>query len=150
MGRRERNSQDFPAAGLRWITSFRAGRNTLRATGSINGETVTDQLTFEYQTEVWKKPAQLKLELITENQHKATVQVSTLDANGVRCLDATVFVEFSLVGDGELIADLGTSTASRKVQLYNGRAQISLLKNGGKSIVSVESEGLPTAFMKVE
>ena len=150
LGKRQRDSQDFPAAGLRWVVPFRVGQNTLCAIGSKNGKTVTDELTFEYQAEAWGKPAQLKLELITENQQQATIQVYALDSNGVRCLDAKALVEFALAGDGELIADLGTSTASRKVELYNGRAGISILKNGGVSVVSVKSEGLATVYMKIE
>lgn len=150
LGVRERNSQDFPAAGLRWVTPFRVGENKLRAVGSRDGKSVVDELTFEYQTERWGQPARLKFEIIEQNDKQATVQVYALDEKGVRCLDANAIVEFSLVGDGELIADQGTSTAARKVQLYNGRAQISLNKNGGRSMVAVESEGLPTSLVSVD
>jgi beta-galactosidase len=149
LGRRERNSQDYPAAGLRWVTPFRTGQNELRAMGYRNGQKVEDTLTFAYQSEAWGKPARLQLKLISETDQQDTVQVYALDANGIRCLDATNEVEFSLTGDGELIADLGTSTAARKVQLYNGRAQISLNKNNGPSMVSVKSKGLPTVFVEI-
>jgi beta-galactosidase len=47
-----------------------------------------------------------------------------------------------------LIDNLGTSTTARKVQLYNGRALISVQRNG-KSVVSVSSEGLPTTFLSL-
>jgi beta-galactosidase len=65
-------------------------------------------------------------------------------------LDTRNFVHIDLTGDGQLIVDLGTSTTARKVQLDNGRAQISIRKNGGKSVVSVRSDGLPTAFLSLE
>ena len=32
---------------------------------------------------------------------------------------------------------------------HNGRAVISLLRNSGKSVVSVSSKGIPTAFLTV-
>jgi beta-galactosidase len=32
-GVRQRDSQNFPAAGLRWLTPLREGKNTLRAVG---------------------------------------------------------------------------------------------------------------------
>ncbi|MEO0510465.1 MAG: glycoside hydrolase family 2 TIM barrel-domain containing protein [Verrucomicrobiota bacterium] len=150
LGLRQRNSQNFPAAGLRWITPFKDGENTLHAIGRKAGKVVEDRITFEYQSQSWSDPAQLEFKLIAENEDSATVQVYALDENGVRCLDAKDFVHFDLNGDGELIADLGTSTAARKVQLYNGRAQITLHKHDGKSVVSVQSEGLPTAFLTID
>ena len=54
-----------------------------------------------------------------------------------------------LAGDGELIDDLGLNTASRFIELYNGRAMISLMRKGGSSQVSVSSKGIPTAFLQV-
>ena len=150
LGSRERDSEDFPAAGLRWVTPFKKGINTVKAVGRKDGETIIDELTFEYQTEGWGEPAQLRIEQIAETDESATIEVYALDAKGVRCLDGKNFVEFSLVGDGELIADLGTSITARKVQLYNGRAQISVRKRGGQSWVSVESEGIPTAFISIK
>jgi beta-galactosidase len=48
-----------------------------------------------------------------------------------------------------LIDDLGTDTASRVVELYNGRALISMKRNGGKSQVSVSSKEIPSAFLNV-
>jgi beta-galactosidase len=55
---------------------------------------------------------------------KVTLQACLLDANGVRCLDARNVVRFGLTGDGRLLDNLGTSTGSRVVQLFNGVAQI--------------------------
>ena len=55
-----------------------------------------------------------------------------------------------LGGDGTLIQNQGTSTGSRKVQAYNGRARIKVNLNKGKSIVAVKSEGIPTVFMEIQ
>ena len=75
----------------------------------------------------------------------SVVEAQLVDAKGVLCLDARNVVRFGLAGDGRLIDNLGTSTTARKVELYNGRAQISFQAKG-KSVISVSSEGLPTAF----
>ncbi len=150
LGKRSRNSQNFPAAGLRWVVKFKEGDNHLRAVAVENDDTIEDTINLEYQTEAWGEADQLTVELLEETDTTATIQVYALDAKGVRCLDATNFVEFDLAGDGELIADLGTSTAARKVQLTNGRAQITLLKNNGHSVVSVKSKDLPTAFITID
>ena len=66
------------------------------------------------------------------------------------CPDARSFVRFGLAGDGRLVDNLGTSTGSRKVQLYNGRAIIRVDLNGGKSVASVASPGMPTAFLTLD
>ena len=140
-GLKQRNSQDFPAAGLRWNVKFREGENVLRAAGSKG---IEDEIRFRYQTEKWEKPAKL----ILEKSGAATVEARLVDAKGVQCLDARNFVRFAIAGDGKLIDNLGTSTASRKVQLYNGRAQISV-EGTGKAVVSVSCEGLPTALLMI-
>ncbi len=146
-GVRKRNSQDFPAAGLRWMVKFRAGENVVRAVAK-NGD-ISDETRFVYQTEKWDKPAKLVLEEFRIDGDVVTVEARLLDAKGILCLDARNFVRFGLVGDAELIDKLGTSTSSRKVQLYNGRAQISI-KKIGRWVISVSSEGLPTAFLATD
>jgi beta-galactosidase len=136
-GVKKRNSQDFPAAGLRWLVKFRAGENVVRAVG----KKAEDEIRFVYQTEKWDKPAKFVL-----NVSGSVVEAQLVDAKGVLCLDARNVVRFGMAGDGRLIDNLGTSTTARKVELYNGRAQISVEKKG-RFVVSVSSDGLPTAFL---
>jgi beta-galactosidase len=72
-----------------------------------------------------------------------------MDDGGRMCVTSRNAVRFELAGDGLLIDNLGTSKGSRKVELCNGRAYISLHPRGGKSVVSIASQGLPTAFINV-
>jgi beta-galactosidase len=65
------------------------------------------------------------------------------------CVTSRNAVRFELAGDGLLIDNLGTSRGSRKVELCNGRAYITVNPRGGKSVVSISSQGLPTAFITV-
>jgi beta-galactosidase len=149
-GLRHRDSQDFPALGLRWMVPFNTGANQIRVVARQGKTTVTDEISQEYQTAKWGKPARMVLEKISEDQHTATVQVQVLDEKNVPCLDAKEYVNFNLAGDGALIDNQGTSTGSRKVQLYNGRALIRVHTRGGSNVVSVQSEGLPTALLNLE
>ena len=144
VGVKQRNSQDFPAAGLRWLVKFKEGENVVRAVARREKSEIVDELKVVYQTENWGKPAKLVLEELPV----ATIQVTARDAKDVLCLDARNVVRFALAGDGRLIDNLGTSITSRKVELYNGRAMISVNKKG-KSVVSVSSDGLPTAFLDI-
>lgn len=145
-GVKKRNSQDFPAAGLHWLLRFKEGANALRAVGEKDGKNVSDEIKFTYITETWGKPAKLALQKIGESSGMSTIEARLLDPNGRQCLDARNVVRFALIGDGRLLDNMGTSTGARKLDLYNGRAEISLERKG-EVVVSVSSEGIKTAFL---
>ncbi|HEY4787259.1 MAG TPA: glycoside hydrolase family 2 TIM barrel-domain containing protein [Bacteroidales bacterium] len=148
-GIKKRNSQNFPAAGLRWTVRFNKGMNAVKVIAHKGKETVTDEISLEYQTEKWGKPARLVLEKINQQEDTATLQVRLLDEKGVMCLDACNYVEFSLIGSGRLLDDLGTSTGSRRVQVYNGRAIIRAKIDKSPCMAGVQSEGLKTVFLEL-
>jgi beta-galactosidase len=151
VGAKKRNSQDFPAAGLRWLVRFKEGENLLRAVGRREQTEVVDEIKFVYQTAKWEKPAKIliseRFEEIGHRSRFATLEVKAIDKNGILCLDARNVVRFSLAGDGRLIDNLGTSTSARRLELYNGRAVIKAALTG-KAVVSVMSD-LPTAFAEI-
>jgi beta-galactosidase len=146
---RQRNSQDFPAAGLRWSCKFAPGRNTLRAVAQKSNPQVTDEITFTYQTEKWGKPVALQLAEVSRSAGVVTVEAKLFDAQGVLCLDARNRVRFSIAGAGTLLDNLGTSTGSRLVELYNGRAIISFSHNEGVSAIGVSGDGVTGALLTV-
>ena len=145
-GVKKREAREFPAAGLRWLVKFKQGENVIRAVARRDKAELTDEIKFVYQTEKWEKPAKLVLEELRQVDDVSTLEVKAVDAKGVLCLDARNVVRFALAGDGRLIDNLGTSITARKLELYNGRAMISVQRKG-RSVVSVSSEGLPTAFL---
>ena len=107
-----------------------------------NGATVSDEIEFEYQTAKWGKPARLQLAEIARDADTATIEATLLRCER-RALPGREehSVRFSVAGCGCLIDNQGTSTGSRVVQLYNGRARISMRRNGGASTAGVTSEG---------
>lgn len=147
LGRRQRKSQDFPAAGLRWMAPLRKGRNEVRAVGFTGKSRINDELRFQYQTDKWAAPARLALETLKDAGRISTVGVRLLDAKGVLCLDARNVVRFDLAGDGRLLDNLGTSLGARVVQLANGQGAISVELGRDPAVISVASEGLPTALL---
>ena len=152
-GVKQRNSQDFPAAGLRWMTPFVRGKNNLRVV-AIHGSTrVEDEIEFLYQTEKWNAPAGLKLSEISRNavdgKETVTVEARLYDANGILCLDARNQVHFTLAGVGRLIDNRGTSRGSRLVQMYNGRAEISLEAGSGGTVVAAHTAEIDAAFLSL-
>ena len=109
LGTMERDSQNFPAAGLRWKAAFAKGKNHLHVVATKGPVTVTDDVELTYQTDPWAKPAELQLTEKTQNGTKTTVEAKLYDAHGVLCLDSRNTVRFSLAGDGKLLDNLGTS-----------------------------------------
>ena len=149
LGTKKRNTQDFPAAGLRWLVSFNDGENHIKAIAK-NGKTIlTDEIRQQYQTAKWGKPAKMRLEKVKQQGNVVSIQVTLLDAQNIPCLDAQNWIHFSAVGDGQLIDNQGTSDGSRKVQAYNGRALIQIKLDGKKCIASVQSANLETVFMTI-
>lgn len=148
LGRRRRDSQNYPCAGLRWNAVFRQGVNQLRVEAEKDGKIVVDQLTFTYQTERWGQPVSLQMRLADRREGRARIEVRAFDANGVFCPDAAMFVRFSLAGEGKLIANLGTASGSSYVQLANGQAVIvAECREEGKAVVCAVSDGLKTAML---
>lgn len=147
-GKKKRNSQDFPAAGLRWNVVLQEGTNTLKAVGTNKKAQFTDEITQEYQTTQWGKEAQLRLTQQSLSNDTVLIQAQLLDQEGVRCLDSRLFIEFGILGEGRLIQNQGTSIGSRNVQAYNGRACIKAVIKG-QSIISVKSDSLPSQFITI-
>lgn len=149
LGVKKRNSQDFPAAGLRWNVVYNQGKNILKVIAKKGKVSVTDEITQYYQTEKWGKPALLTLNKIAQENDTATIEVRLLDNNKVLCLDARNVVRFGLTGDGKLIDNTGTASGSRLVEVQNGIAIIRVKLNNGKNVASVKSEGIPTVFCEL-
>lgn len=149
-GTKKRNAHDFPCAGLRWSLQFKAGENVLRAIGRRGTAEETDETRFTYQTAEWGAPARLQLAVKARSANRVLVEATLSDANGVLCLDARNRVSFAIAGAGRLDDNRGTSTGSRVIELYNGRAEIAVNPGVEPSVVSVRGEGIAEAFLRIE
>ena len=110
--------------------------------------TITDEITVSYQTAQWETPQQLKLRTYPDQKDTVWVEAQLTDSKGIPCLDAANVISFEAAGDGELLQNMGTSTGSRKVQAYNGKAAIRVKLNGVCHI-AVKSSGIATAFIQL-
>lgn len=65
---KRRNSQDYPAAGLRWNCVYREGMNEIRLSVIRKKEKneVSDVIRQEYQTAKWDKEAACQVSLLSE------------------------------------------------------------------------------------
>lgn len=149
-GVKKRNSQDFPAAGLHWNVKLSSGNNKIKAIASAKGKEIcSDELEWIYQTEKWGKEELLQIAHHPIDGDIEMIEVTLADANGIPCLDSHKVIRFEIVGDGELVKNLGTASGSSKVEVANGRAYIKVRKSSGTSIVGVKSDGIPTQFVYI-
>lgn len=149
-GIKKRNSQDFPAAGLRWMVKLREGKNQIKAVSKNGKELLTDEIEQVYQTQAWGKPTKLQVEEIKREGDIITVQAKVVDKDDILCLDAKNWIYFDATGDGELIIDQGTSIGARKVQAYNGRALVRLRLSTGKAVVSGRMDESKSTLLTIE
>jgi len=149
-GVRKRDSQNYPAAGLRWNCIYAKGPNTLKVVARKGKAVVEDSISQIYQTESWGSEAKIQLKATAHSEGVVKVEVLLTDEAGIQCLDSKKYIRFSLAGDGSLIENQGTPGGSRLVQAINGTASILVRTNGGESVVGVRSEGIETAFITVK
>ena len=139
VGKRKRNFADYPAQGFHWNVPLQKGTNIIRAVS----KDLTDEITFEYQTEKWGAPAEIRLAQVAPN----LIEAQIYDANGIRCLDSSDWIEFSIAGDGELLQNQGTATGSRRIQAANGRATIRLRSHTGPCVVAAKTDNINSSLI---
>jgi len=147
LGTKKRDVKSYPACGLYWNVKFEKEKNKLLAIGKIKNEEVRDEIELTYQTEEWDSPSQLVLKEIPIDETYSWLEVKALDKNGILCLDATNFVEFSATGEAELIKHQGTANGSQKVGLCNGVARIKIKKYGSAYSAFVYSDKMKPAMI---
>lgn len=123
-GRKKRNSQDFPAAGLHWNVVLNEGDNSIEAIAYDGKMRLRDAIHQAYQTAVWGEPSEIRLTQTTLTADTVLIQAELVDNNGVRCLDACNFIEFECTDKHALIQNQGTAHGSRRIQAANGLAAI--------------------------
>lgn len=149
MGVKQRESANFPAAGLHWNVLFEAGENHLSVVATKGDEKITDEITLQYETRQWDTPRTIETFQEQIEPGITEIEVVVKDKNGVICLDAKNWVEFEYVGTGSMLADLGTSRGTRKIQLANGRAFIRVRQNGDKGVLKINIEELEPILVSI-
>lgn len=147
LGIRNRDSQNFPAAGLRWEAELFAGEYSLEAL-SLDGS-LRDNIEFKYVNQLWKEPNVLIATSRREDGERACITVEVHDDKGRICLDCEDFIHFSIAGKGRLLSNLGTVGGSSKVQLCNGTASIFVEAAESTSVLSAHTETLSSVFVSL-
>nr|WP_319776250.1 glycoside hydrolase family 2 TIM barrel-domain containing protein [uncultured Sphaerochaeta sp.] len=146
LGERERNTEDFPAAGLRWNAELTAGSHAIVVKAYYGNEVFEDGYNFMYQSEQWGKPAAIRSQFRASDQHTILWEIEVVDSQNRRCLDFDKRVYFSAAGNSPLITEMGTATGSRIIECANGRASIALQNINTPSVLAAWIKGLPLCF----
>jgi len=103
--------------------------------------------------ETWGTPAEMKLTEKSRGtvagKETVTVEAKLYDAKGILCLDARNRLPFTIAGLGTLIDNHGTPKASRVVEMYNGRAEITVIRNSSSSVIGVDTPGIKPVFCTI-
>lgn len=150
-GRKRRDSQDFPAAGLHWNVVLKEGENDIEAIGYSGKTRLSDRIKQTYQTATWGSPAEIRLTQTALSEETVLVQAELVDKNGVRCLDACDFIEFGCTDSRTLLQNQGTAHGSRLIQAANGVASIRVKREHAPAIVSAHDhkQALEKAFITI-
>ena len=151
LGRKKRNSQDFPAAGLHWEVVLKEGNNQIEAIGYNGKFRLSDKIEQMYQIQSWSTPAEIRLTQTILDPNTVLVQAELVDKNGVRCLDAKDFIEFGSTDSKALLQNQGTARGSRRIQAANGLASICIKREYAPVTISAcdSKRTLKTAFISV-
>lgn len=151
LGRKKRNSQDFPAAGLHWEVVLKEGNNQIEAIGYNGKFRLSDKIEQKYQIQSWSTPAEIRLTQTILDPNTVLVQAELVDKNGVRCLDAKDFIEFGSTDNKALLQNQGTARGSRRIQAANGLASICIKREYAPVTISAcdSKRTLKTAFISV-
>lgn len=151
LGRKKRDSQDYPAAGFHWNAVLKEGENEIEAIAyRDNKPCLRDKIHQTYQTQPWGAPAQIRLTQAKVDEETILVQAELLDKDGIPCLDACHFIEFGCTDSEALLRNQGTAHGSQLLQATGGRAGI-YVKSHVPVVVSArcKKEICGTAFISV-
>lgn len=140
-GKKQRNSQDYPAAGFHWNVKFTEGSNKIEAIGQKDNQRLHDQIRLDYQTKEWGEATQIRLSQNILDPDTILIQAEVLDKEGIRCLDASHVIEFSSTARNALVQNQGTARGSRRIQAANGLASIYVHQQEHAFAVQAQTKG---------
>ncbi len=125
LGVNQRNTKEFPAAGLNWTLNFKEGANNLVSIGRTkDGKEFKDELMLNYRFTKNGPATDLKLEYELLENGNYLIIATAVDKDGLRCLDYENRVYFQCLSGGETFKHLGTPTGSESIEMANGKAAI--------------------------
>jgi beta-galactosidase len=150
-GVRRRDPADFPAMGLRWDVTFREGANHLVSRCQPGDAVSTDSVTVRFTSVQAGAADHVELSSHPLPNGNVLVEAVAVDAKGNRALDYNRRIYFSHDGGGRLLADFGTPTRSRVIEMANGRAAIEFAPGvGGRAVIEARNQDFKGAYLVLQ
>ncbi|WP_203258528.1 glycoside hydrolase family 2 protein [Hyunsoonleella ulvae] len=138
LGTRNRDTKDFPAAGLNWNVNFKEGKNLLTSIGfTQDGKEVSDTLKVNYRFAKNGIARGLTLKHKKLENGNYLITATAVDGNGLRCLDYEERVYFQCLNGGQAIISHGTPKGSEVIEMANGAASIEVKRFSEDKLLQV-------------
>lgn len=148
LGRRTRNGQIFPAAGLSWLVQFEEGNNELITIAYKGGQQVaSDTLNVNYTFERPGKPDHIEMSSRPLSNGNLMIEATMVDKKGNRVLDYEERIYFDANGNGRLLANYGTPSRSEIIEMANGKAMIEMELGPGKITIEARNQDFKGAYI---
>ena len=149
LGKKKKDSNNYPASGLNWDVKFKEGNNFIEAVGFEHSvKKANDKLEILYSYEQNGAPEKIKLSAERMKNGNYLITGLAIDNNGNRCLDYNERVYFSAEGNGKLVENYGTPTRSSIIEMANGKAQIEFKPVPfEKTIIEIRNQNLKGNYL---
>lgn len=150
LGKRRRDTTQYPACGLHWEVNFQEGTNRLLAVGYDGYATCRDSLVVNYSTQKSGSPEQVQLSARRLANGHFLIEALVVDGKGRRCLDYNRRIYFSAMGSGHLLVDYGTPTGSQIIEAANGYAAIEFVPVPGEAaVIEVRNQDFKGSYLRL-
>ncbi len=152
LGRRARNIQDYPAAGLHWDVVFQEGKNDLVAQGYVDDKLITeDNHSVRYIIGKPGNPHDIKLSSQNLPSGNILVRASVVDKEGELCPDYNKRVYFDINGPGALLKYQGTPTGSDVIEFASGKAAIEFIPGeNGLTTIEARTQDFKGSYLRIQ
>ena len=151
LGKKSRDTREFPAAGLNWDVLFEANENVLIAKGFDGDECIVlDTLKINYSYQKTGSAHKLVLNSSMLKNGNYLIVAEAVDKAGRRVLNYEDRVYFSQDGAGKLLINYGTPSRSQVVEMANGRATIELVPAPGKTTIEVRNQNFKGSYLVLD
>lgn len=151
LGRKQRDIQDYPAAGFHWDLALQEGQNVLKAIGyNEDSEVAEDTHQLNYFIGKPGKPEEIRLETSDLDNGNVLIRATVVDKRGVICPQYNQRVYFDMDGPGRLLKHQGTPTGSDVIEFASGKASIQFIPgDAGVSIVEARTQDFKGSYLRI-
>jgi beta-galactosidase len=151
LGRKTRDTKQYPASGYHWSTALNEGDNAIRAVGFEKGKNAAvDTMTVLYTTRKPGKPDDIVLTQKKMPRGEYLITAKAVDKTGKYYPYLNTRVYFSALSGGTLLTTRGTPVGSSVIEMANGKAEIIFRHTPlQKAVIEVRSQEFKGTYLNI-